>query len=298
MPTHREHARPEPLVPPRHAQALGGAARERGVEVGRGHPPRLPDRGLAAGHRHRREATAPLEACQVGDQELAAPDRAVGAVAGAVEGHPDDRAVRPVVGQAGGDVRVVVLDAGQLHAGELGAGQLHAGQLGVSEILVRKIDRVLGGQVLGMQVVGDHLGPDVEQPPEVLDPLGERAQRLGVLQVPDMVRHERVVLLGQAERVLQLGPAGQDRPGEPDAHAERFRHVAAGPPDHRLPAAEGPHDRVVGPDLDRAVVGEERVCDPGEPLRRLPVARGWSRASTRTAGSQLPGRCPRRGPPS
>jgi len=42
----------------------------------------------------------------------------------------------------------------------------------------------LGGQVLRVQVVRHDLRVDVEQPAEVLDALGERAQRLGVLQVP------------------------------------------------------------------------------------------------------------------
>ena len=65
-----------------------------------------------------------------------------------------------------------------------------------------------------MQVVRDDLGVDVEQPPEMLDALGERAQRLGVLQVADVVRDEGVAPLGQAERVLQLGSAGEHRAGE------------------------------------------------------------------------------------
>jgi hypothetical protein len=96
-------------------------------------------------------------------------------------------------------VRVVVLHADQLHAGEPAvpvipfretltrktpARKTPARKTPARKIPVCKIHRVLGGQVLGMQVVGDHLGRYVEQPPEVLDPLGERAQRLDVLQVP------------------------------------------------------------------------------------------------------------------
>ena len=99
---HRDHGGPLVRV----------AAGDLGVAgVGGGHPPRLPDGGRAARHGHRGEVAAALEGGQAGGQELAAPDRAVGAVAGPVEGHPDHRAVLAVVGQAGGDVRVVVLDA-------------------------------------------------------------------------------------------------------------------------------------------------------------------------------------------
>ena len=130
-----------------------------------------------------------------------------------------------VVGQAGRDVRVMMLDADQVHPGQLGS--------------------VLRGQVLRVQVVRDHLGGDVEQPPEVLDALGERPQGLEVLQVADVLRDERTVLLGQAERVLQLGAAGQYRPSQQGAERERLRHVAAGPADQRRPGrgTRGPPSR-------------------------------------------------------
>ena len=59
------------------------------------HPPRLADRRVAAGHPHREQRAGALEAAQVADQQLAAPDRAVGAVAGAVEDRPDRRARSP-----------------------------------------------------------------------------------------------------------------------------------------------------------------------------------------------------------
>ena len=211
--------------------------------VGRGHPPRLPDGGRAAGHGHRGKVAAALEGGQASGQEFTAPDRAVGAVAGPVEGHPDHRAVRSVVGQAGGDVRVVVLYPLQVDSVEL--------------------DGVLGGQVLGVQVVRHDPRVDVEQPAEVLDALGERAQGLGVLQVPDVVGDEGVTVPGQAERVLKLGAAGQHGPGEAAAYRDGFGHVAAGAPEQHRPPADGAGDRVVGPDVDGPVVDQERVRDPG-----------------------------------
>ena len=202
---HRGHGGPLVLV------AAGHVPRRGVAQVGRGHPPGLPDRGRAAGHRDGGEVAAALVSGEVGHEELAAPDGAVGAVAGAVEGHPDDRAVLgrvAVVGQAGGDVGVVVLHADQVQA-----------LVGVGEF-----QRVLGGQVLRVQVVRDHLRLDAEQPAEVRDALGERAQRLGVLQVPDVVRDEGVPPLGQAERVLELGAAGQHGARE----AARSRRAARG----------------------------------------------------------------------
>src|SRR5260370_894802 len=160
---------------------------------------------------------------------------AVGAVAGPVEGHADDRAGRvvAVVGEAGDDVGVVVLDALQVDAPVVG-----------------QLEGVLGGQVLRVQVVRHHLRVDVEQPAEVLDALGERAQRLGVLQVPDVVRDEGVVTPGQAERVLELGAAGQHAALEAGFGGDRLRDVAAGTADEHGAAAGGPGHRAGGPDVD------------------------------------------------
>jgi hypothetical protein len=74
--------------------------------------------------------------------------------------------------------------------------------------------------------MGHHGRLDAEQAPEVLDALGERAQRLRVLQVPDVLGDDHLVPCGQAERVLQLGPDGQHRPPEPGVYPHWLRYVA------------------------------------------------------------------------
>jgi hypothetical protein len=228
-------------------KSFRGRAFERGVEVHSGHPPRLLDGRAAARHRHRSEMADPLERPPVGKHELAAPDRAVGPVSKAVEGDPDHGCVDSVVRQAGHDVRVVML-----HADQVDADEFH---------------RVLGGEIFRVQIVRHHLRLDVEQFGEMLDAGGERAQRLVVLQIPDVLRQERVVLLQQAECVLQFGSAGQHRTVGPPCQAHGLRHVTTRPPDH----ARRPDHRVVGTDVDRAIVGEERVRDVLEPFERVVV---------------------------
>ena len=57
----------------------------------RRHAPRLADRRRAPGHGYRPQMADALEAVEPGDQHLAAPERAVGAVAEAVERERDDR---------------------------------------------------------------------------------------------------------------------------------------------------------------------------------------------------------------
>ena len=91
--------------------------------------------------------TDPLEPAQVAEQQLAAPDGAVLAVAGAVVDRTDRRPPLAVLGQRGGEVGMVVLDADVLDA--------------------LALERVCGGQVAGMQVVRDDAWLDREQPLEM-----------------------------------------------------------------------------------------------------------------------------------
>ena len=119
------------------------------------------DRPVAAGQPHGPQVAGALEPAQVADQQLAAPDRAVG------RRSPVPSKIAPtagprlaVLGQAGGEVGVVVLDADELDA--------------------LALERVRGRQVVRMQVVGDDRGRDREQPLEVRDALAKRAQRLAV----------------------------------------------------------------------------------------------------------------------
>src|SRR5689334_17074647 len=94
------------------------------------HPPRLSDRLRATGQAHRPERADPAKAPDTAVQQLAAPDRSVEPVPGAVEDRPDRSAGLPVLGEAGREMRVVVLDAGELD--------------------VLELERVLGREVLGV----------------------------------------------------------------------------------------------------------------------------------------------------
>ena len=138
---------------------------------------------------------------QVADQDLAAPDRPVRPVARAVEDRADRRALDAVLGEARGEVRVVVLDADQLQAVAL--------------------ERVGGRRVVGVEVVGDDLGRDREQPLEVLDPLPVGEQRRVVLEVADVVADPGAAPAGEAERGLELRAAGQHRPRRSDRQRRR-----------------------------------------------------------------------------
>ena len=138
------------------------------------------------------------------------------------------------------DVRVVVLDA------DLGQVEL---------------ERPLGREVLGVQVVGDELGVDAEEPLVERSRGLEGLERLGVLHVADVLADERVAAREQRERVLLLGAGGQDVGVGLEGQRERERRVAAAAA-HRLDeAVDHAHDRVVVAREDRAVVEQERVGD-------------------------------------
>ena len=82
-----------------------------------------------------------LERRKVAAEELRAPERPIRPVAGAVEDEREPGTLLAVLGEAGGGVRVMVLDAD-------GFGVL--------------LECPLGRQVLGVEVVGDDLGLDPE----------------------------------------------------------------------------------------------------------------------------------------
>ena len=92
----------------------------------------------------------PGEPVEVGDEELAAPQRAVGPVAEPVEREPEHRFGAAVLHHARRDVRVVMLHP-------------HGGQV--------EVERELGREVLRMEVVGDDLGAHAVQRREMVDGL-------------------------------------------------------------------------------------------------------------------------------
>ncbi len=114
----RATASQRPPVDARAAIARGGAASAPSAATSHAHAIRHGSRTARSppGRRTGRRCPTRVEPAQVADQDLAAPDRAVGAVAGTVEDRADGGPGLAVLGQAGGEVRVVVLDGDELDA--------------------------------------------------------------------------------------------------------------------------------------------------------------------------------------
>src|ERR671917_2972675 len=105
-----------------------------------------------------------------------------------------------------------------------------------------------------MEVVSYQLGAHVEEPAIMLDSFPERAQRLVVLHVPDVVAHEGVAVSGQAERVLEFSTAGQRVPGEVCGEPEWCWGVAAGATEGVRSSSCGPNYGVIAAHVDLTVV--------------------------------------------
>src|SRR5919107_1077541 len=125
-----------------------------------------------------------------------------------------------------------------------------------------------------MEVVSYQLGAHVEEPAIMLDSFPERAQRLVVLHVPDVVAHEGVAVSDQAERVLELSTAGQGVPAEVRGQPERCRGVATGATDRVRPSSRCTDHGVVAAHVDLTVVDEEVVGDFAQLIQRFLVAIG------------------------
>ena len=157
--------------------ARHGTGSARLFEVERCDAPRLADRRLASRQRHRLEVRDALERSEVAAQQLAAPERPVGAKARAVEDERERRPLLAVLGEASGGVRVMVLDADELQHPAL---------------------RPLRREVLRVEVVRDESGLDAEHR-EVQREVGTEGAVGGLrVEVAEMRREERL-----APRVTQ-----------------------------------------------------------------------------------------------
>ena len=268
-----------------HVGDAGGvdAAHRDGIAGGeltpdRRHAPRLPDRRRAAGHGHRPQMADPLEAVEVGDQHLAAPERAVGAVPEAVERQRD----------APGRAR----SCSTMHAATW-AWWCCTATVGRSRSTANLVDRYSGWRSWATTS-----GDDAVQRRQVVERLEER---LGTWRGARGRRcggwRRRRRSLGDRDRALQLGPDGQHRArGARPGSRQRLGRVAratAGAPARG--AGVGPHHRVVAADVDGPVVGEEGRRPAGRGGRRRRRRRGRSGSSLQVAARhhQRPPRRPR-----
>ena len=119
-----------------------------------------------------------------------------------------------------------------------------------------ELEGVLGGQVLGVQVVGDDFRLDPEQPAQVHRRLQEGLIGGEVLEVADVVAAHEDGLLGHRDRALELGAHGEHLAAGLAGQRQGLRHVAAGP---------------AGPSA-----GDGPVARTTESSQRMWIGRSWA----------------------
>ena len=129
----------------------------------RGASPGLAGRAITSDQRKRQDRADPPIMRTIHDQEFTAPDRTVIPMARAVPRDPQRGSSFAVLGQAGQNVGVMVLNGDQ----------------GQSRLL-----RKPRCEIVGMSVVDDHFGPDPEEPDEVSHILLVSLLRLSVSRSP------------------------------------------------------------------------------------------------------------------
>src|SRR6202043_1891945 len=97
------------LVPRNIVQEWQIARDPRIAKIADCHAPGVANGCVPAGQWHVAKMTPPFEAREIRHQKFPAPDRSIGAVAGAVKGHADDLALQSILRHAAGNVGMMML---------------------------------------------------------------------------------------------------------------------------------------------------------------------------------------------
>src|ERR1035437_7058298 len=173
-----------------------------------------------------------------GDEYFSAPNRSAGAVASPIQCKSDYPAFKMILRHTTGDVGVVVLHANQPRP-----------------ILLQ---RPLGGEVVGMKIVGDDLRLDFENPLQVLDRFVEKTITFHVLQISDVLAQESVLSFGEADGVFEFASDSQHR-GMIVLQENRYRNKTARAPHLACHAASNSHHGIVAAQQDVTVMHQEVV---------------------------------------
>ncbi|CAM2154283.1 hypothetical protein PT2222_300012 [Paraburkholderia tropica] len=220
-------------------------------------------RQIAAGQRQRREMTETRRTAGIDAQQLAAPRRAVVAVTEAVERDAERRIRVTVLGQHGGDVRVVMLHRHDRHVPARGQRMSEA----------RRVK-------IGLEVAGERGGRRAAGIDEPVRGGVERGARRRAREVAEVRRDERARALRERDGAFQMRTEREH--GWPRVRQrERLRRVTARAPQLQrrlrgggvsvvsVVGVGGEQHAVVATRDDRAVVKQHGIGDTGERVARV-----------------------------
>ncbi len=189
-------------------------------------------------------------------------------------------------------MRVVVLDGDEAEPPLASRGEERRRQRPFRLVPRRRAERPAGREVVGVEVVGDGDRLGLPEAEEVGDDALEGGERLGRLEVADVLREDDLAAEAEADDVLEVRADGEDR-REPRGDRDGQRREAARAAQELELLAVQPGDAVVGVPLDGAVVDEEEVGEMPEPRDRLAPRRS---RSARPRGCRSSRRAARRRP--
>src|SRR5262245_18277152 len=150
----------------------------------------------------------PAKGAVIADQELPTPDAAVGPVARPVEGNPDYRLNKAMLGHTTGHVRVVVLD-------------------GNRRPRTAVLPRVSCRGIIGVQIMDQELRPEIEKPLVMRDRFPEGPEGCVMVEIADVVAEERVMAPAEGDRRLELAAQGDGRHARLHRQGQRSGRIAA-----------------------------------------------------------------------
>ncbi len=194
------------------------------------------------------------EVAVVAGQELSAPDRPVGPVAGTVERDADHGTFQSVLRHAGRHMGVMMLDDEDLEALPPGA-----------------LEGIAAGGVVGMEVPDERFRSEVEELLVVRDRLDVGPVGFVGPEFSQVMAEEGFVPAAEREGRLEGTAQGQRPLSEVPRKGQRRRGIAAGAAKEQRLARGDPGDRVVRARADLAVVKEPKIRDLPQALERLLV---------------------------
>src|SRR5262249_5223058 len=141
------------------------------------------------------EVAGSLAACDIAEQKLATPDRAVGAEAATIENRPYGPVMLAMFSQAGGEMGMVMLHRDVRRGGSC--------------------QRICRRKEIRMQIVGDDIRMNGKQSFEVFDGTTVRLKGFVVLEIADVRTDPGPPILDEAESIFEVGAAGKDGSCDP-----------------------------------------------------------------------------------
>ena len=202
---------------------------------------------VSAGLQKRHDAARPQMRRRIAEQQLAAPDAPVIAVAGAVIADADHALRHAVFRHARENMRIMMLHFQQRDAACFGN-------------LLRSRHRI----VQRMHIADDRLRLRFEQTAHPVNRFAQRVNRPDIRHIADIGRRIEQAALCDAERIFQFAADCENLLMRFAVQHDRQRRESAGAPDHIGLSVQQITDRIVCPQADLPVMREDQVTESAD----------------------------------